>query len=82
VAHEQRSAPRIQVGFGERERLVDPQAGAPEYDDQGAQPAPVDAVAGVAHHRDDLLDRRRIGRVADPLVARRAAGVEFRPRGG
>jgi hypothetical protein len=41
---------------------VNPHAGAPEHDDQPAQSAPVDAVAGVAHHRDDLLDRRRIGR--------------------
>jgi hypothetical protein len=82
AAHEQRSAPRIQVGFGERECLVNPQASAPEHDDQPAQPAPVDAVAGVAHHRDDLLDRRRIGRVADPLVARRATNMELRQRRG
>src|SRR5215208_6163629 len=80
TAHEQRSAPPIQVGFPERERLVDPQAGAPEHDDQAAQAAAVDAVAGVAHHRDDLLDRRRIGGVADPLVARRATSMELRQR--
>ena len=41
AAHEQRSAPPIQVGFPERERLVNPQAGAPEHYDQPAQPAPV-----------------------------------------
>jgi hypothetical protein len=80
AAHEQRSAPPIQVCFGERECLVNPQAGAPEHDDQRAQPAAVDAVAGVAHHGDDLLDRRRIGRVADPVVARRPAGMEVRQR--
>jgi hypothetical protein len=33
-----------QVGLG-RERLADAQAGAPEHDDQAAQPPAVDAVA-------------------------------------
>jgi len=79
---QQRIATRIQIGLGERERLVDRQAGAPQHDDQAAQPATVDAVAGAAHDRNDLLDRRRVGRVAHPLVARRPAGVEFRQRGG
>src|SRR5688572_2223274 len=55
--HQQRSAARIEVGLGERERLADPQAGAPEHDDQAAQPAAVDTVTGAAHHGDDLLDR-------------------------
>src|SRR5215207_3879645 len=38
--HQQRPAPRIEVGLGERERerLADPQASAPEDDDQAAQP--------------------------------------------
>src|SRR6188472_1199953 len=58
--HRQRSAARIEVGLGERERLTDPQAGAPEHDDQAAQPAAVETVTGAAHHGDDLLDRRRI----------------------
>jgi hypothetical protein len=52
------------------------------HDDQAAQPAAVDAVAGAAHDGHDLLDRRWIRRVAHPLVARRPAGVEFRQRGG
>jgi hypothetical protein len=80
--HQQRTAARIEVGLGERERLADPQPSAPQHDDQAAQPAAVDPVAGVAHHGDDLFDRRRIGGVAHPLVARRAAGVELRPGGG
>ena len=58
AAHQQRSAARVQVGFGQRERLMDAQAGAPEHDDQPAQPAAMDAVAGGAHDGDDLLDRR------------------------
>jgi hypothetical protein len=82
AADEQRSAARVQVGLGERERLVDPQAGAPQHDDQAAQSAAVDAVAGAAHDGDDLLDRGRVCGVAHPLVARRAAGVELRQRGG
>src|SRR5215208_6052293 len=42
--HQQRTAPRIEVGLGERERLTDPQASAPQHNDQPAQPATVDAV--------------------------------------
>jgi len=48
--------------------VVDPQAGAPEHDDQSAQAIAVSGLAGFAHHGDDLLDPRRIGRVAHPLV--------------
>jgi hypothetical protein len=59
-----------------------PQASVPQHDDQLAQPVAVDAVTGVAHHADDLLDRQRIGGVAHPLVARRPAGVELRQGGG
>jgi hypothetical protein len=80
--HQQRATTRVEVGLGERERLADAQAGAPEHDDQAAQSASVRAVAGAAHHRNDLLDRRRVGRVAHSLVARRAAGMELRQRGG
>ena len=80
--YQQRAAARVQVGLGERERLVDPQAGSPEHDDQAAQPVAVHAVSGAAHHCHDLLDRRRVGRVADPLVAGRATRVELRQRGG
>src|SRR5919106_3113289 len=46
AAHRQRPAARVQVGFGERERLADAQAGAPEHDDQPAQSAAVSAVPG------------------------------------
>jgi len=81
AAHQQGSATRIQVGLGERERLVDPQA-ARHNTTMRPQPAAVDVVASAAHDRDALLDRRRVGRVADSLVARRPAGVELRQRGG
>src|SRR5215211_1743059 len=36
----------------------------------------------AAHDGRDLLDRRRIRRVAHPLVARRRAGVKLRQPGG
>src|SRR5919201_1400863 len=80
--HQQRPAARVEVGLGERERLVDAQAGAPEHDDQAAQSAAMDAVAGGAHDGHDLLDGRWVCGVADPLVARRPTGVELRQRGG
>src|SRR5919199_2635868 len=51
--HEQRSATRVEVGLGERERLVDAQPGAPEHDDQPAQSAAMDAVPGGAHDGHD-----------------------------
>src|ERR671935_216983 len=73
VVHPHLAAP-AKVGLGERERLADAQASAPEHDDQAAQPAAVDGVAGVAHHGDDLLDRGRVGGVTHPLLVRRAPG--------
>jgi hypothetical protein len=54
---------------------------APEHDDQPAQSAAVQAVAGASHDGDDLLDCRWVGGVAQPLVARRPAGMEVRQRG-
>jgi hypothetical protein len=30
----------------------------------------VAVLAGLAHHRDDLLEPRRVGRIAHPLVVR------------
>src|SRR3954453_12146502 len=38
-------------------------------------------VTGRAHDRDDLLDARRIGRIAASLVPWRTAGVEARQGG-
>jgi hypothetical protein len=59
---------------------VDAQACPPEHDDQAAQSASVAAVAGSAHHGDDLLHGWRIGRVPLSFVAWRPAGVESRHR--
>jgi hypothetical protein len=81
AAHEQRAATVVEVRLVERERLVDPQARAPQHDDQAAKPATVAPVAGGAHDRDDLLNGRRIGRIATSLVPWRTAGVKSRHRG-
>src|SRR5919108_2269455 len=60
---------------------MDAQAGAPEHDDQPAQPAAVHAVAGGAHDGDDLLDGWWVCGVADSLVARRPAWKSGRVAG-
>jgi hypothetical protein len=52
----------IEIGLGERERLVDPQPGTPQDHDQPAKPAAVRTVTGGVHDGDDLLHFRRIGR--------------------
>jgi hypothetical protein len=75
VADHDGAARAVKVGLGKRERFADPQASAPQQHDQGAQPQPVGLVANGAHDSDDLLARRRVGRVALPFVARRAALV-------
>jgi hypothetical protein len=49
--------------------------------DQGSQAGDVGAAARLADSRHDFLDRGRIGRIAQPLVARRAPG-EIAGQGG
>jgi hypothetical protein len=80
AAHEQCAATVVEVRLVEGERLVDPKSRSPLHDDQAAQPAAMAPVTGRAHDRDDLLDGRRICRVAVSLVAWWAAGVESRHR--
>jgi hypothetical protein len=79
--HEDASGGRVEVAFGEIERLADAQPGAPEKDDQRAGAQAVDGGAGVAHDRDDLFDRRRVRRIAAALVTRRTACVMTGHRG-
>ena len=74
MAHKQRPTTRINIGPCERQRLTDPQPRPPQHDDQRPHPQPVRAVPGTAHHPDDLLHSRRIGRILHPLVPWRAAG--------
>jgi hypothetical protein len=73
---EQRAAAAIEVGFAQRERFVDANAGSPQHHDQPAKPATVRTVAGDLHDCDDLLDGGRVGRIAQALVARRSTGVK------
>ena len=54
----------------------------PHDHDQPAQAPAVSSVASGTHNRDDLLHLRRIGGIAQTLVARRMAGVETGQRRG
>lgn len=67
ASYQDGAAQAVKIRLGKIQRLADPKPGAPQHHDQGAQPCAVRTVAGGAHDRDDLLDRRRIGRVADTL---------------
>jgi len=70
------NAAAIEVGLAQRERFVDAKTGPPQHDDQPAQPPAMQAVAGDAHDRDDLLNGARVGWIAQALVARRMTGVK------
>jgi hypothetical protein len=72
AAHEERTAARFEVALVEVERLLDPEPGAPENNDQSP-----DALAGDPHDGDDLLDPGQVGRIAPPLVGGRAPQVEL-----
>jgi hypothetical protein len=61
--------------FGERERLLNAQPGPPQHDDHRSRTPAVTVIGGVAHHREDLIDRGWVSRMAHPFVARWAAGV-------
>ena len=75
VPDEQAPSPLVEVGLGEREGLVDPNARAPQHNDQTPHPPAVTAISGLAHDRDDLVDRGRIGGVTASFVRRDSAGV-------
>jgi hypothetical protein len=78
VLNQDTAATVVEIGLSERQRRLDALAGAPENDDQGAQPRAARVIACGAHDGDDLLDRRRIGWVAHALVAWRSAHVKAR----
>jgi hypothetical protein len=75
------TARAVKIRFGKIQRLADPQPGAPQHHDKGAQPCAVRIVAGGAHDGDDLLDRGRIGRVAEAFVPRDSPSVIAGHRG-
>ena len=68
-ADQHRARLRVQIGFGERERLADPQPCPPEDRDQTAGAVGVATWSGLAHDEDDLLDGGRVGWVALPLCS-------------
>jgi hypothetical protein len=70
----------VAVGLGEREGLLDPNARAPQHNDQTSHPPAVMTISGLAHDRDDLLDRGRIRRIPAALVGRDPPGVIARRR--
>jgi hypothetical protein len=81
AADEDGTARLIEIGLDQRERLADPQTGAPQHNDQAPEPETVGIITGSAHHGDDLLNGWRVWRVAQPLVARRTARVKARQCG-
>lgn len=82
VADEQRAAPAIEVRLVQGESFIDAKTRSPQDDDQPAKPPTVQAVARGPHDRDDLLDGRRVGRVAPPLVGRSTTGMKAGRRCG
>jgi hypothetical protein len=67
AADQDRSAPVVEVVLCERERFLVAQAGAPQDDDHRSHAPAVTVVGSVAHDRHDLVHRRWVGRVSDPL---------------
>ncbi len=59
----------VEIALAERQRLLDAKPAAPEDDDHGTEASAVATISNLAHHGDDLLDRRWVGRIAHPLVA-------------
>jgi hypothetical protein len=80
TADENRAAHAVEVGLLKRKGFADSEPRAPKQHDQRAQPSAIRAISDGAHHRDDLLDRRRIRRVSLALVARPAPAVVARHR--
>ena len=73
-----RAADRVEIALLQSKRLTDPEPCPPEQGDQRAQPPPIGTISDGAHHRHDLLDRRRVCRVALALVTRRTTAVVAR----
>jgi hypothetical protein len=80
AADEDRAAHVVEVGLLKRQGFADSESSSPKQHDQRAQPLAIRAVSDAEHHRDDLLDRRRAGRVLLALVPRRPPAVVARHR--
>jgi hypothetical protein len=68
AAHEHSASGTVEVSLGEVECLADPQTGTPHRHHECPEARTVWSIACRAHDCDDLLDRRRISRVAEALV--------------
>ena len=68
VPDEHGAAGTVQIALLKCERLADSQSGPPEQHDQRPEAMPLGAVADRAHHGDDLLHRRRVGRILLALL--------------
>jgi hypothetical protein len=83
AAHQDRSACRIEVAFGQRQRFADAQPGAPRHDEQSAQAQSVCLSPGAAHDTtkghsdrasDQTLDRPASKTRTQKWRVRRASG--------
>lgn len=72
----------VEVVLDQRERLADPQSGAPQHVDESAHPLPVRCLVALGEDAEDLLRGRRRRRELAALVLGRAALVEARQRRG
>jgi hypothetical protein len=66
--------------LGQLKCFLDAQARAPQHDDHRSHARAVTVIGSVTHSRHDLVDRWRVGRVSNPFVTRRLAGVVARQR--
>ena len=78
VPDQNRPPPLLQIGLGQRQRLVDAKPGPLEHHDQPVPAVAVRRASCHAHDRDDLIDCRRVSGLALPLVRRRPADVKLR----
>src|SRR3954466_13845389 len=76
AAHEQRASAPVEVKLGSARAAWKRSPARQSTTMKAGNPTSVAAVAGSAHHGDDLLDGRPIYRVAVSLVSWRATGVE------
>lgn len=66
--HHAAAPPTLEVGLAEREHLTNAKAGAPQHDGSARVYEPVAGLAGLAHHRGDLLRSARVGRLGPVLL--------------
>jgi hypothetical protein len=80
AAHQDRSACRIKVAFGQRQRFAHAQPGAPRHDEQSAQAQSVCRSPGAAHDTTKGHSDRASEQTLDRLAsnARRSGGCVVR----